>query len=76
MTRTDIWAFGCVVYEMLTGRQAFDGATIPDVLAKVIEREPDWTILPATTPPRLASCCGDVSERIRRRGSRRSETRV
>ena len=51
--RTDVWAFGVVVFEMLTGRQAFEGVTISDVLAKVIEREPDWTALPASTPPRL-----------------------
>ena len=51
--RADIWAFGVVLYEMLTGRRAFDGETISDVLAKVIEREPDWTALPASTPPGL-----------------------
>jgi serine/threonine-protein kinase len=46
--RADLWAFGCVVFEMLTGRQPFVGETISDVLAKVIEREPDWNALPAT----------------------------
>ena len=51
--RADVWTFGMVLYEMLTGRQAFAGETTPDVLAKVIEREPDWTALPASTPPRL-----------------------
>jgi eukaryotic-like serine/threonine-protein kinase len=51
--RADVWAFGIVLYEMLTGRQAFAGETTSDVLAKVIEREPDWTALPASTPPRL-----------------------
>ena len=48
--RADIWAFGCVFYEMLTGRRAFEGETISDVLAKVIERDPDWTTLPGITP--------------------------
>ena len=48
--RTDIWAFGCVLYEMLTGRRAFPGETTTDVLAKIVEREPDWTALPGMTP--------------------------
>jgi serine/threonine-protein kinase len=51
--RGDIWAFGVVLFEMLSGRRAFEGETISDVLAKVIEREPDWSTLPAATPPRL-----------------------
>ena len=48
--RTDVWAFGCVLYEMLTGRRAFDGPTTSDVLAGVLEREPDFDALPAETP--------------------------
>ena len=52
-TRTDIWAFGCVLYEMLVGRRAFDGEGVSDTLARVIEREPDWSRLPAKLPPAL-----------------------
>ena len=48
--RTDIWAFGCVVYEMLTGRRAFEGDTVSETLARILEREPDWSRLPATLP--------------------------
>ncbi len=48
--RTDIWAFGCVLYEMLTGRAAFAGETISDTIAAILEREPEWRALPAQTP--------------------------
>jgi eukaryotic-like serine/threonine-protein kinase len=58
--RSDIWAFGCVLYEMLTGSAAFARETLSDTLAAVIEREPDWTRLPSTTPVnvnRIAQRC-------------------
>ena len=48
--RTDIWAFGCVLYEMLTSRAAFPGETIPDTIAAVLERDPNWAALPPVTP--------------------------
>ena len=60
--RTDIWSFGCVLYEMLTARAAFARDTITDTLTAVVEREPDWQALPAATPPsvrRLLQRCLD-----------------
>lgn len=51
--RTDVWSFGCVVYEMLCGRAAFARDTSSDALAAILEREPDWDLLPANTPPAL-----------------------
>ena len=48
--RADIWAFGCVLYEMLTGRVTFAGDTVSDTIGKILEREPDWAALPVDTP--------------------------
>jgi serine/threonine protein kinase len=48
--RSDVWSFGCVLYEMLTGRRAFSGQTATETLAAILEREVDWTRFPASTP--------------------------
>ena len=76
--RTDIWAFGCVVYEMLTGRAAFAGDTIADTIAAILEREPDMATLPAATPPgvrRLLQRClaKDPKQRLRDIGDARAD---
>jgi serine/threonine-protein kinase len=66
--RVDIWALGCVMFEMLTAQPAFTGETPSDVLVRIIEHEPDWQALPATTPPairRLLHRCLEKSARHR-----------
>ena len=64
----DIWAFGCVLYEMLTGRRAYGGEDIADTLASIITKEPDWNALPANTPAavrRLLRRCLDKDRKRR-----------
>ena len=76
--RTDVWAFGCVLYETLTGRQAFIGETSSDLIAGIIEREPDWSRLPGNLSPalqRLLRRCleKDSQQRLRDIGDARLE---
>jgi serine/threonine protein kinase/Tol biopolymer transport system component len=68
--RTDIWAFGCVLYEMLTGRLAFARDTLTDTLVAILEREPEWASLPSATSPRIVELlhsCLDKDPRRRLR---------
>jgi eukaryotic-like serine/threonine-protein kinase len=64
--RTDIWAFGCVLYEMLSGRSAFAGETVSDTIAKVLEREPHWPALPPSTPARIRDLLGRCLQKDQR----------
>src|SRR5580765_6163824 len=74
--RTDIWAFGLVVFEMITGRRGYEAEDVSDTLAAVLTREVDWTQLPPDTPPRLAQLVRDclvrdVKQRLRDIGEAR-----
>jgi eukaryotic-like serine/threonine-protein kinase len=74
--RADIWAFGCVLFEMLSGRKPFEGETISEVLASVIKSEPVWDAIPGATPPsiqRLVRRClvKDPKQRLRDIGEAR-----
>ncbi len=77
-TRSDVWAFGCVLYEMLTGSRAFPGDDVSETLAAVIRAEPDWSVLPTETPAvlrRLIRRClhKDRRERLQHIGDARLE---
>jgi serine/threonine-protein kinase len=65
--RTDIWAFGCLVYELLSGRRAFAGDTVTDTLAAILHVEPDWSVLPGTTPATLRQLLRRCLEKDQRR---------
>ena len=64
--RSDIWAFGCVLYEMLTSKRAFDGEDLTDVVAAVVRGDPDWTALPATLPPHVHAVLKGCLEKDRK----------
>jgi serine/threonine protein kinase len=65
--RSDIWAFGCVLYEMLAGKRAFDGEDVSDTLANVLKTDPDWSVLPVNTPRSLRRLLGRALQKDRRR---------
>jgi eukaryotic-like serine/threonine-protein kinase len=65
--RADIWAFGCILYEMLTGVRAFNGRDVPSTLDLITTRDPDWTRLPADTPASLHRLLRRCLEKDRRR---------
>ena len=64
--RTDVWSFGCVIYEILTGRPPFSGETVSDTIARILERQPDWSALPANTPSGLRRLLGRCLEKDRK----------
>ncbi|MDQ2871148.1 MAG: protein kinase [Acidobacteriota bacterium] len=68
--RTDLWSFGCVLYEMLSGRKAFEGETTSDTLVAILERDPDWSALPGDTPPAVAGLLRRCLEKDRERRMR------
>ena len=76
--RADVWAFGCTLFDMFTGRSAFAGGTISDTLSNILTRDPDWSAVPQDVPPtirRLLRRCleKDLSHRLRDMGDARLE---
>jgi serine/threonine-protein kinase len=65
--RSDIWAFGCVLYEMLTGKRAFEGEDVSDTLAAILRGEPDWSALPKALPPPVDAVLRSCLEKDRKK---------
>ena len=65
--RSDMWAFGCVLFEMLTGKRAFEGEDVSETLAAVLRGDPDWAALPGDTPPAIRTLMRRCLERDRRK---------
>jgi serine/threonine protein kinase/Tol biopolymer transport system component len=65
--RSDVWSFGCVLFEMLTGKRVFDGEDIAETLASILTKEPDWSLLPSDTPPSIRRLLRRCLERDRKR---------
>jgi eukaryotic-like serine/threonine-protein kinase len=75
--RADIWAFGCILYECLTGKRVFAGETITETLAAILTGEPDWQALPSTTPPNIRFVLRRCLEKdIRRRFRDAADVRI
>ncbi|HTR02833.1 MAG TPA: protein kinase [Thermoanaerobaculia bacterium] len=76
--RTDIWAFGCILFESLSGKRAFTGETVPDAVGAILHLEPDWASLPPRTPERIRELLRlclekDPGRRLRDAGDARLE---
>jgi serine/threonine-protein kinase len=75
--RTDIWAFGCVLYELFTGRLAFQGDSTTEILAAVLKEEPDWKALPVCTPTKIRDLLGRCLQKdLRRRLHDAADARI
>jgi len=75
--RADIWAFGCVLYELLTGKHTFRGETVTEILAAVLKEEPEWRALPASTPLKIRDLLGRCLQKdLRRRLHDAADARI
>jgi Tol biopolymer transport system component len=75
--RADIWAFGCVLYELLTGKDTFRGETVTEILAAVLKEEPDWRALPVSTPSKIRDLLGRCLQKdLRRRLHDAADARI